>query len=770
MLLIRPPLTVKEPPKKRKPWMKQLPMDKKCLLIKGLADNTSKENILLFLENRTHIEEDPELLFGEEPGTVLARYQEDIPDFDMIVQRNSNVNFSKYLLFYLSYTVVNSVISRRHVINKVQLDVQPYHECLGFTVSSDGPTPRIPQPFTYTVNSDIIGFIMNNNQEEFEHLHQHLYVQVEWPHLDKSDVVLLKPNLSQDTKNLHQITKTWVNDVKSGLDKYLHSFKAVQIAVMEGIWLQVVGQLKGWSQNKDVHIIMDQSTSIINLTGKSDNVHKLESRIKSVIKDIEDEMQKAKERTSETVKINSIQARQLLMCKFSKVVQDKYPDVDVKINPKTEILSLKGLPHDILNTRVMMYEYLKDIPIIKMKPPTMSLLQYLKISEVSKRLHAEFSSAKIQAFIVLQDDEIVCSATDKVGIYKAVEIIQTSIKELRIDIKPQSMAALQKQEWRTMASGLEERQTVRISHEPNSVLIIGFETEANMVKGELQEFIQVHTIVDNLFETENGKLRFVSEYRKDDISKIQSESRITPLSIKPYYKGAVTGFLIKGTEDDVKTATVKIQKLTDDIHGRPYPVDKPGMPKLFKEEKGKNYIKLIENEIKCNIDINDPSEEIETRADEEDMEEDFEELMQDPSPTFDILCHHTIHGGRRIVVGKGDLTKMHVDVVVNAANPSLDHSGGGLTKAIVVAGWLCCLYGHSSCAKDMNRVSRQEPNPRAESTANRHPPFGQYCQLLENIYNVFIKYYLRDTQSIEEGLFRVGLVVASQTLIVDPAR
>ncbi|XP_077865003.1 protein mono-ADP-ribosyltransferase PARP14-like [Saccoglossus kowalevskii] len=222
-----------------------------------------------------------------------------------------------------------------------------------------------------------------------------------------------------------------------------------------------------------------------------------------------------------------------------------------------------------------------------------------------------------------------------------------------------------------MVSDLEERKNVTISKEHNSVLIICFKTDVDMVMCELNTFIRAHTTIEDIVEAENGKLRYISEYKKDDIIEIQITSRV---KIMPQYNGPMVGFLLKGTKNDVKTARAKVQKLIDDIHGYHHQVDKPGVPKLFKEEKGKYIIKIVENEINCKIDINDPSE-IEIKGAGEKARNHIEEFV----------CQNAIHGGRSIVVSKGDLTKMDVDVVVNPANTSLSYTGG-LSKAIAEAG------------------------------------------------------------------------------------
>ena len=52
---------------------------------------------------------------------------------------------------------------------------------------------------------------------------------------------------------------------------------------------------------------------------------------------------------------------------------------------------------------------------------------------------------------------------------------------------------------------------------------------------------------------------------------------------------------------------------------------------------------------------------------------------------FTIHARVTFHNGKNLFFASGDLTTYSTDVLVNAADPKLDH-GGGVAKAIVDAG------------------------------------------------------------------------------------
>ena len=54
------------------------PTDFNRIFLKGLPDGIQEETLSLFLENRTNIPEDPEIVYGEQPGTAMLYYAEEI--------------------------------------------------------------------------------------------------------------------------------------------------------------------------------------------------------------------------------------------------------------------------------------------------------------------------------------------------------------------------------------------------------------------------------------------------------------------------------------------------------------------------------------------------------------------------------------------------------------------------------------------------------------------------------------------------------------------
>ncbi|XP_077991160.1 protein mono-ADP-ribosyltransferase PARP14-like isoform X2 [Glandiceps talaboti] len=738
-------LSVREPAKKkRKP---KLPRDMTSFLLKGLADGTSRENLELYLENCTGIDnQTPELFFGEEPGTVMVKYSEEIQDFGKIFEKMSKKKLNKVMLtaepvyltnciivsnlpkhvsedtvqlyfestkrsgggevqdveidmerkaafvFFKDYTVVDAVLKRKHLINKTEVEVQPYMECLGHVVSREEPTARIPDPFTFSVIPNVMHFIESkqNLKGTLDQIAMTAYAKLKWPCEGKEDdTILVIPNIPQEMENQYQVVRYWSKTVKEALDGYLGNFITGEVPVAEGIWLQVISQKSGWV-TEDVDVLEDDlsSPSVIQVTGRIENVNIVQAKLQSLIKDIKDDMQKAKLMIKESTHMDKFKIKQLLMIKFSRTVEDKFKDFDMKIIPKSSQVIFEGLPRDITEAKCLMYETLDQVPILKYRASSKHIHEFLKTPSVCSAIHDMFKQQQVQATYLVEEEEIKCSAVSSKDVQKAVEIMRSNVVEDSLPIQLQCEEAIGKTEWNDLVTQLQEEHTVSIGlvhqHGKLSVLVTGFKRSISTIMTEVEDFIKVNTIVEHSIKMESGKAKYIFDFRKHDVDNIQQQASRMPLKITHLQKGPSVMMVVKGAEDDVKAGLQQLHKLSESVFGRPHIVEKPGMAKLFREDKGQNYLRMVEGSHNCRIDVNDPSEIIMTSEPEDDDFEDVEPTA--PPITYDILCFHTLGDGRRIVVGKGDLTKMHVDAIVNSANQTLNHSTGGLTTAISDAG------------------------------------------------------------------------------------
>uniref|UniRef100_A0ABM0MNC0 Poly [ADP-ribose] polymerase 14-like n=1 Tax=Saccoglossus kowalevskii TaxID=10224 RepID=A0ABM0MNC0_SACKO len=722
-------LTVAKGRKRRK-----VVTDNKCILIKGFSDETTKEDLVLYLENRSGIEEEPVLLFGEKPGVVMARYSQNISDVNKavtainsrplkrsvltaepvlvtstIIASNLPPNVSEDILelyfeskrngegdveeikldvekklaiiSFQDSEAIDQILQRKsHTIHKQLITVNPYYEFLGVMVSSDGPIPQQPNPISKDVNQDITVYIMNRGEYATELRNQlnDLHTKIEWPYGGHNNMVCLSSNIPDHLENKRQFIKDWPKKVVSILDEHLNKFKCITKSIPKDIWNQVIGQTEELDIGDSSVEYISESMEL-KITGTLENVDNLETQFKNVITDIEEKLRKANETITETREIKKVQMQQLIMVQFNETVAQQFPELNFHLSVDESQLHFIGLPHDIMSCRILLYETLGALPVAKLEPPNPFYVEFLNSADVSAILHSMLNDKDLRAMYLIADNEIVVSARDKPQLKQAVNIIHTSITDVNITVDDESLPGIHQQDWEKLVVELEEQNVCRIRTdlEGQCITIITFQSTIKCIRKEVDHYIKVNTIVEYNIQSDRGRIRFAFDHKKDDVVSLET-GKYQPLKINKCLESLVIN--IKGTKDDVESARERMTNLLDVIQIRQYVIDKPGMSKLFREEKGKNYIQSVEKAFACKIEINDPSPR---KLDRVAGKTTRKSLV----PGYRMLCQHTKPNGMKIQVGLGDMTVLNVDVIVNAANCHLKHVGG-LAKAIIDAGGL----------------------------------------------------------------------------------
>ncbi len=55
------------------------PIDKHRLFLRGIPEDVTQETLLLFIDNRIDLDDEPDIVYGEQPGTAMLYYDEEIP-------------------------------------------------------------------------------------------------------------------------------------------------------------------------------------------------------------------------------------------------------------------------------------------------------------------------------------------------------------------------------------------------------------------------------------------------------------------------------------------------------------------------------------------------------------------------------------------------------------------------------------------------------------------------------------------------------------------
>ncbi|XP_077985098.1 protein mono-ADP-ribosyltransferase PARP14-like [Glandiceps talaboti] len=433
-------------------------MDKRSFLLEGLPDSYEKEDLELYLESRTRINDVPELFFGETPGPVLVRYPKEIKDFDDIAKRIASRQFkgeklvaklvevsncvvvkhlspnielqtlemyfesrrsgggdvyevnidkerSMALVFFKDHKVVNSVLHNKHTLRNVSLEVLPYHQCIR-QVFTQRELLEIPGPMTVPVDPDLFTYIrseqpyLDDLSEEISHVHGELVIKDD----NLNDKVEVKSTLTKNTPDVYGLVKEWTKDVQKTILDYFKQFSSEKMPVNEGIWQLVKSKMEDIS-TRNVKVGMDDDTSSIAIIGKVDDVSVVMVNVSDLVSDIEKEVDKQRKRLTEAVKLEHVKVKQLIMSKFSTEVGEKVPEVDVKIEEKNCTVTFHGQRNDITEAKCLMYEAMDKCTVLKFKPPLV-LYEFMKTPHVSDELYKILKQVNINAAISFEEDEV----------------------------------------------------------------------------------------------------------------------------------------------------------------------------------------------------------------------------------------------------------------------------------------------------------------------------------------------------------------------------
>ncbi|XP_070570283.1 uncharacterized protein [Ptychodera flava] len=754
-------LTVKE--------KKILPMDRRSLLLTGLPDEVRKNDLEMYLENYTGIDDTPMLFFGETVGRVLVRYQEELTDIDKVIKKINQKKFkSTYLtassieisncivvkglpanadkdgillyfenrrsgggevlevkvdcernsalVFFENYKVIESVLPRKHTINNVQVEVGPFHESIGYVVSTEQPVPSLPDPLPFSYDAKLLEYVkgktsyMKELDEEMSQQHS----QIDWVNYIGGDTLVINPTLSVKTPNVHAVVKTWSKEVRDTLCEYMKRFKTVPMTVNEGIWQQVKHKVLG-AKTEGLEPEWDDETTCVILTGLVEDVESSELLVRKVIDEIETELEKQRRQEDETVQLNELNIKKLMVCKFVETIATRYPDLNASLDKQSKSITLRGTHDDVDGAKLKMFESFNKMAAVRISPPSKSLFDFLSSEEVSSRIHEFFLEKNLEAAFSVEEQDIFCTAVKRGDVEAAVEIIRDSADETIIKIPPQSEVVLHQNEWGMLVNKLKSDHRAEIAvlkDDALNVKITSFKSSLATIEEDIVKFLKTHTIIEDVLKGDREKLQVLFQFEKEELDKLK-QGRLRDVEMTMDVRGRVGAITIKGTEEDIKATKDALKTMVNGVIMHTYTSDKPGIQNLFAKEKGKTYLRAIEEKVLCVITINDGSKDLESsqrssgfKCDEgeedygeedDDDDDDEEEEEEESSGVFFVpkrsdwnvplstFSHFITAEGKTIRLVKGNIAKQKADIIVNTVERTCDLNTGAISKSILQA-------------------------------------------------------------------------------------
>ena len=469
------------------------------------------------------------------------------------------------------------------------------------------------------------------------------------------------------------------------LTHFLHDFTKARLEIDSEIFDEITKRWEAQGSvvaSRDFQISLESHQRRAEIIGKRLCVDAEMKKMDDLVKAVKEDTELMK--TVVEVVEDSFSAPKLHLLEASGIcetLRDDQRHVAISVDSIQKQLKMKGPRCLLQEVRI---EVLRCIS--KMEEKTIELpgkvVTVLKRPQVLEFVHNLFTQNNISAVLLFdqsqRSNEITVVGEDSTTARDAETLLQDTVQEVSRRLTPENAALLQGSLWReffqsSIASNFKVQVTEDLTH--STIWVCGITKSVNECFGKITDFFERNTILCKVISAERGGIRFVSEVWKTKLEEIKRE--LSKFSIDIKVNPNREGVEVSGTTEGLKRCLPKVRELLDAIQKRFVEIDKPGMKKFFKNEKGQSMLKATGKKNRCII-LPREDHEVENEANELEEEEDFRSSQE-------LSCSYVTKEGKKISVFKGDITKENVDVIVNAANNDLKHIGG-LAAAILKAG------------------------------------------------------------------------------------
>jgi vacuolar-type H+-ATPase subunit E/Vma4 len=567
-------------------------------------------------------------------------------------------------------------------VDNCKLQVQVFYECLGIPASDEGSKFTTPPPIIIdSIDKRKIAFFLHSKSSKaaLEKQIHDMHGQITWPS-DKDIKFKIECTLTKETKDCRRLAKTWKADTKKQIDSFVDNLDIEKHTPLQEAWNLVMEKLRQINiENADMVTVSVEKppTCEIYVVGLHKPVEEVSDKVKVIIEEVTDELNTKKQQIQEEVKLKHFQLLILVFMHFPDKIKDRFDNMEVKINTKRLVITFNGISKDITSAKVFMFETVSSIVKAPIGKKSQIFIKFLKDPEVGALVGRKIKEKGYVGVWDIQDNSVMMYSISDEDAVAAADIFKESLTETKVDVEGLKKSMLNSRKWTAHAQSIEDEYQQKsiitkivVDQEQITVLCTS-KGEAGIIREKIQDFFQLNTENEITIDLPPAQLKFLQEHMKDEVEKLERtlKQKNVIVAVKS------DGILVKGNQQGVKDAADEVDSLVQKIYQMKHSMDKPGLQELMQTSKGKQ--KLMQVGKQADVVISNESDE--------DQKSTGRGIHPRSTGSASEGTVYTTNWGQEVIVVQGDIIKLDVDVIVNAANKDLVHSGG-LAKVLVKKG------------------------------------------------------------------------------------
>ncbi|XP_052088524.1 protein mono-ADP-ribosyltransferase PARP14-like isoform X2 [Mytilus californianus] len=572
---------------------------------------------------------------------------------------------------------------RSHTIDNCKLKVQVFYDCLGVPADNEGPKFKpLPSLVITDIDKYKINFLKHSTtkRDAMEKELQEIYAQITWPSSTQESEITIDCALTKETKDCRKLAKSWGEEIRKNISGFVDALVTEKHSTLQDAWGPVMEKLReiNISDPDGVTLSVEKPPVCeIIIAGYTLPVKEVSDKMKQIIDEVSADLDRKKQSIQEDTKLKHHQLLILVYTHFKDKVKQKFEKMDVKIDTKKLVISFNGLSGNISGAKIMMFETLNDITSASIGTKSQAYIQFLQRQEVKKYVGKKIKDKGLIGVWDIQGNTITMYSMSDADAVAASMILKDCVVETQVHVDNLQKSVMRSPKWAQYIQAIRdeyERKSIitEIIEDKQGQIILYCTSkgEAGMIREKIQDYFLDNSEKEITINLPPAQLKFLQEQMKDEVDDLEKGLRKQKIIVA--VKG--DGILIKGNPQGINDAEHEIEALVQKIYKTKHSMDKPGLQELMNSNQGKTKLKQVSKQ--AGVVISSDSDEGESSSGQ---------IRPRQGASSDERAVYSAAGGQEVIVVKGDITGLHVDVIVNAANKDLAHSGG-LAKVLVQRG------------------------------------------------------------------------------------